>query len=637
MHTIASENLKQIRHPLEVYVNIYQKTGINLDIAQTGAAVADLSSLQTQEIDLANLTDLSGAGFPLDGSCRLYDPADVATVETGKTGIRTTIGGAVILNISAESEIPAVTLKLKGNGTITADSGVYEARSFIVIPVNATSATMTLQAAANERLEVDDLTAGVTLELTNENLISVSLDLESDLNVIDQNWNVSSIDVTAGWPDDISDAVSGMGDGVPIIYYSGYPGDYSKPRYFYLSEEVTQKNGIITIHGEDASTALDRVNINDLLWAQTRQNARKGIYEHMKKTINAAGINLAETETDPPNVGTNSATHYIGINECTGRDLLAYIMGMIGAEGFYPRFIDAGIPTLRWQTPASSWTINEADVADHERKTERKINKIVSESEETPLQTLLTLSAKRETIETKNVTAGKTYSINYNENRYTDIKIKNGMGTIVKQSLSGLTVKANKTTEKITKMVLTGYKSYEKKYNTNTQSAVITEPPKVIDGYKTNLKKKKSGNYIIYTWREPIFSKRTEYLNQLIVTGKRVNVPNAVQPGEDFLTYYELATPRVGITVETNPLFLGQFRVNKAGGYYLVPDYKDIFTKSNKTGQFTFYGNPHIQPRDVFTFNRLDGSSITATVQSVSLEHEGGGLISTITYREGIL
>ena len=44
-----------------------------------------------------------------------------------------------------------------------------------------------------------------------------------------------------------------------------------------------------------------------------------------------------------------------------------------------------------------------------------------------------------------------------------------------------------------------------------------------------------------------------------------------------------------------------------------------------------------MQPRDVFKLIRLDGTEITATIESITLDHEGGGLISEITYREGIV
>lgn len=634
---IADENNKQIRTALEVYVSIHQKTGIKLNFTATNYAAADLATLETQEIDLANLADLSGSGFPLDGSRRLYDPTETPTAQTGKIGLRSNVGQAMSLTVTSQIEVPALTFKMRGSGQITANGETYEIRSFVVIPINAKTATITITPTAGERVEIDDITSGVSLELDNDNLIRVNLDLETDLNIIEPNWNVSAIEVEAYWPDDISEAVSGMGDGVPIIYYSGYPGDYSEPRYFYLSEEVTQKDGVITLRGEDASTKLENVTITDLLWTQTRQDARRGIYQRFRSIIKEAGITLVHDEANPPLIGTNKDKYYIGLQECTGRDLIAYLMGMIFKNGFYPRYIDGGIPTLRWQTPAVKWTIYEDDVADLEIKTDRNINVIRASEEDRPLHTVLTMAKKRETIDTKNVTAGKSYKIDYQDNRYIDIQIKGGVGKIVKQSLESVTIEAVKTTEKIQKRVLTGFKKYTKKYNTNTKAAVIVEPPKVIDGYKTNIKKKKSGNYIVYTWREPKFSYRTEYQNQLIVTGRRVILPNAVQPGETAITEHEVTAARVGVTKETNPLVLGRFNSNYENSAYYIPKYNDLFTRSNKSGSFKFYGNPHMQPRDVFKLIRLDGTEITATIESITLDHEGGGLISEITYREGIV
>ena len=61
-----------------------------------------------------------------------------------------------------------------------------------------------------------------------------------------------------------------------------------------------------------------------------------------------------------------------------------------------------------------------------------------------------------------------------------------------------------------------------------------------------------------------------------------------------------------------------------------------IFNRSTHTGKFTFKGDPRMQPRDVFTFNRLDGTSQICTISTIEITHESGGTKAQIEYREGI-
>lgn len=62
-----------------------------------------------------------------------------------------------------------------------------------------------------------------------------------------------------------------------------------------------------------------------------------------------------------------------------------------------------------------------------------------------------------------------------------------------------------------------------------------------------------------------------------------------------------------------------------------------VLGRSNKTGQFTWRGDPRLQPRAIFTFQRLDGTSVQCTIETIETRHEGGGTTQTITYREGIV
>lgn len=620
MPTIANENQKNYRQALEVYVHIQQLQSTTLTFSATGAGITDLSTVQQSQLDLRPLTDLSGIGFPLDGSCMLYDSTESASEETGKVGIRSNVGTVMAVTVSAPVVINALTLRVFGSGSITANGTDYDIREYVVIPVNATSVTLTVTPDAGSRVSIEDIQAGITLDFDNNNLVNCSLDLESDLALTDASWRVSSIEVQGYYPDDISEAVSNMGDGVPIIYYAGYPGDYSKPRYFYISEAVTQKEGLITIKGEDASVKLDNYTQAEALWQTNRQNARKMLYRKLEAYVKGAGINLIEKEPEPPLVDTDKTKSTVMLKEATFREYVQFLMDITNKNGFYPRFVDAGLPSLRWSTPNPKWDIYKEDVGDFERVTERNINKIYGDDKEKPLHDTLTVATKKSTIEAKNVEKGKEYSIDYSDNYYYNVTFSNAL--LISSTLHSLKVKAIVTTQTIKVTVLSGWVKKSKKYKKGTEI-------KLVQTNIRNVKKTKKGDYIIVTWEEPKFTTKNVKKPQVVAQGYRVSGNS----GANVVT-----ANRLGVTKEVKSLFWGRVSSNYNNTSYLIPKYDDVFNfKSNKSGSFTWKGNPHMQPRDVFRLYELDGETYkVCTIESIETKHEGGGMVSTITYREGV-
>lgn len=620
MPTISTENARNIREALEVYVHIQQVQNIALTITATNTAIQDTSTLQASEIDLTPLTDLAGAGFPLNGTCTLYDSTQQATVETGKVGIRSNIGTAMAVTVSSETVINALTLRLFGAGTLTCNGTEYDIREFIVLPVNSTTVTFTVTPETGARVSIEDIQAGITLNFNNDNLTACTLDLESDLALVDSSWRVSSIEVQGYYPDDISQAVSNMGDGVPIIYYAGYPGDYSPPRYFYVSEAVTQKNGLITIKGEDASSRLENYTQPEALWQTNRQNAQQAFYRKLESYIKGAGINLANKETEPGLVGTDKTAYTVMLKEATYREYVQFMQDITNKNGFYPRFIDAGIPTLRWSTPTPKWDIYKEDIGEWEKTTERNLNKVYGDDKEKPLHCVLNVAKKKSTIDTKNVTRGKEYTINYNDNYYYNVTYKNG--ELISSTLHSLKLKALATTLSQKIQVQSGWTKKSKRYKKGSNITLVTTNAR-------NVKKTKSGNYITVTWEEPKFISKTVKHPQMIVAGYRVTTAT----GSSNIA----STARLGVTREVTSLYWGRLSTNYGGSNYLIPNYFDVFTKSNIKGTFTYKGHPNMQPRDVFRLYEFDRETYTVcTIESIETKHEGGGMISTITYREGV-
>lgn len=113
------------------------------------------------------------------------------------------------------------------------------------------------------------------------------------------------------------------------------------------------------------------------------------------------------------------------------------------------------------------------------------------------------------------------------------------------------------------------------------------------------------------------------------ITGNRVYVSNLVK---------SISTNQTGKVWDEDPRILGRLYTANADGSLnaLFPAYYNAARRSNVVGSFTFRGDPRMQPRDVFTFVKLDGTSETCTIESIMLEHKEGGTTAVINYRKGV-
>ena len=113
------------------------------------------------------------------------------------------------------------------------------------------------------------------------------------------------------------------------------------------------------------------------------------------------------------------------------------------------------------------------------------------------------------------------------------------------------------------------------------------------------------------------------------VTGYKVYISNRVK---------RISLNQEGVTWNEDPRISGKLFTanNDTTLNSLFPAYATAARRSNIVGSFTFRGDPRMQPRDVFTFRRLSGTSELCTIESIMLRHEGGGTTATITYRRGI-
>lgn len=600
---INTENAKQIRERMEVYCGINaRQTNVDFSVIGTGYNIAlddvnTLDAMSETDWNMRTLTDFQGEGFVLDGSCELLDTSlTTASLANGKNGLRTDIGQGTTITMTAPSQFTAITLAIThGTGTITKGADTYEIRRIVVVPVNSTTVTFTVSNDnPNERVEIASITPGIVLSFDNTNLISCNLDLRTDLTLVNPTWQISSIEIEAYWPNDISEAISNVGDDVPIWYYAGYDGDYSKMRTFYLSEAATQKENLITLKGEDMSHKLeDAKNVLIQRLDTTAKTGYKDLYNWFVKIIRNAGIKPVSTQSAPAAAGNTTTAWSLVMTEASPRDFVQDIMRLGHSSTFWPRFVDAGIPKITWSKPTSQWDIYETECGDFERNVDRNIAKIKTGDDaeygvvnNVTRQTAWTVIQKNIRIK-----SGQKITKNFSDVWYWSYKVAYKQGDkFIWSLIDKVQWIPNKT-------------SVQKKVKTNEK-------------YTTGEKKGQ------YKYKKKWFYRPTLYGKKLTVSkGATSTVPNPTRPG---------------YTAEVSPIAIG--RVYQGSSTSIVyPNYNHLFGMSNIGGSFTWKGDPRMQPYDIFTLHRKDGTTETCTIQDIQLRHEGGGTQATISYRKGII
>ena len=343
--TIDVENLKSIRKPFDVIcgVDMENKTATNtVAYDSTDVGMSDTNAVVAVKASAWNplpLADLSGGGFPLDDGVVFPVLSHTASIE-GKYGVRSNIGGQLEFTVTTSASIISITCK--GTGTLTINGAVYSLNSQLVVPVRAnTQETLLFESSdADARVVVYTIVPGILLQFENDSIVSCVLDLAGNLSLKEPSFEVSTIELNAYYPYDISEIISTMPDNTPLWYKAGYPGDYCETRHFYLSGEATMKDHVITLKGTDASSKLESLTMRSNYVHNGYQ-----LYIHYHNVFIDAGINLVAYEEMPQD--TSSSYHAI-FTEQSAQDLLGDMMVSCHAAPLYywPTYVDAGIPRL---------------------------------------------------------------------------------------------------------------------------------------------------------------------------------------------------------------------------------------------------------------------------------------------------
>lgn len=619
MSRIDDENKKQFRQPMKILAGINGRdTRVTMTATPSGAGLAVYDTITT-EYPHRMVADFSGGGVPLNGSRKTVPKSgEPVSDATGKTGLQTHVGAgqSVTINwaLNKQIEIASITLVFdpESSGTITASTMGYSMpiAPRVVIPAGAKSGTVTItNDSDSKRAILYDMAPGISLDFTEADIVKASLALRADLSVDTQAIPTSEIELQVYWTQDISSSISNISDNASIYYQSGYPGDMSETRHFYLSEPATMADGLITIKGEDAARHLDEKKISAQVINTRTGNGYQKAWSLLENTIRG-GIGGAALSSDGAPTGKNTGTESsILIPDTDARTLAADLIhvGTVPGE-YWPAFVDAGIPRLTWRQPAPKWDIYEEDCGEVTRSVDRNLAAIKSGNSEC----LLGCAAVRSNTwtkldERKTAEAGKRYNINPSGGPYWAYTVSNATNLI--WAPERLSYQAKKKAgkryayyyrkKKKGKLYKCSYKTYKKK--------------------KSNMRKKK-----------------TVYVNPCIAKGKKLSVSG----GSTTIT---APTGRPGYTLELQPL---EVKGNiKAGAAVIYPRHGRRFEISNITGQFTWKGDPRMQPRDVVRFHHTDKNKHlndagadyeVVQISDIELTHEAGGTQAKIAYRKGV-
>ncbi len=422
--TIDVENLKAVRKPFDVICGIdAERTTATNTVAYDAdyVGMTDTNAVDAVKSSAWNplaLADLSGGGFPLDDGVVFPVTSHTASA-SGKYGLRSYAGGMLEIDVTTSASVISITCE--GTGTLTVNGAVYPLQNQFVIPVRANvQETLLFESSdAHARVVVYTIVPGIVLQFENDSIVSCVLDLAGNLSLKEPSFEVSTIELNAYYPFDISDIISTMPDNTPLWYKAGYPGDYCETRHFYLDGEATMKDRVITIKGTDASGRFEGKTVRSK-WFNNPFELYTYVY---KKAIEDAGVTLTHYQSKP----TDTSSTYIAIT--TEQDVQGLIGDMMVSCHatpiyFWPTFVDAGIPTLYYKQDSEDgttrspfqlrvWDIREEDCADVERNVSRKISSVWSSDGESPLLYNVQAQSTQTTIESKSVVAGEIVEVSY--------------------------------------------------------------------------------------------------------------------------------------------------------------------------------------------------------------------------------
>lgn len=585
MTTIAEENLKTLRKAMRVECGFRETADEPTNITPVGA---DPVYIGLENLDRDHLTtvlmDLAGDGFandgravPIETDSESYRYGYVSESATKADGTFWTPFGLTIESSTNWGHITVEVMDQRGNVQV-----------FLFEPVwNSGQTTVLLNSfSQNERAYIVGVYLGKAWIWDNSSLLSVNVDLRSVSTEIGGELEASTIEIKAYEPTDYTEIIGQIPKGAPIWYFAGYTEDISELRRFYLSEAVSWNDNVLTVQGQDATMLLDNVEVPVSIvkyWAA--RDMVSDITDRIKAALDT--VTFEENGVAPSIPADYEQT--VLFNGAAARSVISQYTGIFRDDDVLRiTYVDAGRPTINY-SDVPVWTIYADEITDFNITVEKTKNRIEIDLPDYYEQS-------NDYIETIDAVAGKTYFVDIDP--------------------------------------------------PSRNIGVFPSPTSVteINPGLIKFKAAETRTYEVYGYQ--VFEDLQE--------GNDPFVASSLQRGETY---------KFGFTL---PLFFttGGVSVTKQ----IIPTLLD---RSNILYEFTYRGNPHIQPRDVLNvevaawvddFKIVDGlypaldlypaedlypyavykkvrkmvkSWVTMTVDSISLEHSEGGLISKVKARKG--
>lgn len=692
MSEIDVQNAKQIRDPMDVLIKM--EVPEDVSVAYSGYSSSTKVSdavLDERSWPMRVLADLQGDGFPLNGSCQLYDPTVEASASNGKIGIRGNVGEDLSITITGDGTINGMSIMASGTNTVRFNGQTATiVGGQVIIPVGSDSITIEfIPQDVGIRAEVSFAVPGTSIQVTNELLISCVVSLRSDLSIEEPTLPESELNFEIYNDVDISEVVATIPDDTPITYSAGYQDDMSETRNFYLAGQITWTDNILSVHAVDAVHFLE-FEPEPLFLTQNLSATNDNFYVTPREFVAAiknlflqVGFNL---EIKTPcyrkltNIDVVEDKPSMLIPRMKMRDLIAFVNNLFkidglpedflsnyktypGIDSFWLTFVDAGIPSFKTIKPDVKWDIYEDDIGDAFRTVDRKITKI---------------NVQHKAARLKNNGKDPIGSIDWEKNGPAYVELPSeptvNISYVLPKSDAFKTIYPS-WYGKLTSFpilptsVAGGRFSNAEKYSETIDiipgdisiTSYTTGGTVCFDNKTKQDTKKQNG---IYTQVVPT---KAKYVNEGSFVWPWTSLNKAWSKLVSTGVFESSATEENieirGVTIYTyDSSFNGCQSVENGteidmecpiSGYLLFPTtilwptqpvlegfpkmaYESILKRSNVTGSFTWKGDPRMQPRDVVNFHRLDGSVETITLENITLHHEGGGTYAEITYRKGV-
>lgn len=516
---------------------------------------------------------------------------------------------------------------------------------------------------------------GDPIVITNENLIKCIVSLRSNLSRIDPTLPESEIEIEAFFDEDLSETLADVPKETPITYSAGYPGDMSPTRNFYLSEQIRWENNVLSIKGVDRVHLLDEEPAFSIELEPTLSN----VYELMEYCLKRASIETNVESFTTYKFPRRGSGWGLYIAKDSLRNIIAELMWIfrtridsrtgrtVGSthyefyEEFFPEYVDAGIPRLRFTEQQPTHVIKEEDCGQVRKEVDKTVRNVVmsyytgEESASTNAQAsvdgLLTKVGSWDWYKGKGVFINPDeYTTNFGSFIITTHDfMSNYLHYIVYvddeevNAFGAFPVYVDGETEEPWKVGIFG----KNRYTPIGYKMLEGNCPKD----ETEEDRPRYTQFVPWdATAEYPFSKNANVYDmsdlwELMTKG------GLIEKGAESTTFDLLGANLSFDKKKKTKTFEGtgddiNVEVDKVRGVLnLIDDnqktqsiFPDSFMKTiaetpRRSGSFVWKGDPRIQPRDRVVFVRLDGTQEVIKIENITLTHEGGGLTAEMNYR----